>query len=107
MIRGAQWIAANSRHTKSLVEMWGLPAGKIKIVYPPISEEATSARVAPARTRGKSDELQLVTICRLVRPKGVDTVLRAIKILDTKGIPFRYVIGGDGVGEKAPGDSCR
>jgi phosphatidylinositol alpha-1,6-mannosyltransferase len=101
MIRGAQWIAANSRHTKSLVEMWGLPAGKIKIVHPPISEEATSARVDAVRTRGTSDELQLVTICRLVKPKGIDTVLRALKILDTKGIPCRYVIGGEGV-ERRP-----
>ena len=96
MLRGAQWIAANSRHTKSLVEMWGLPASRIKIVHPPICEEATSARVDLKPARKTNDELNLVTICRLVKPKGIDTVIRAIKILDTKGVPCRYVIGGDG-----------
>ena len=100
MLKGAQWIAANSRHTKSLVEMWGIPGGRIKIVYPPISQGAIQARLHSEQSREMRDELNVVTICRLVKPKGIDTVLRALRILDARGVPFRYVIGGDGVERK-------
>src|SRR5208283_5393637 len=40
MLKGASWIAANSCHTKSLLEAWGIPFGRVKILHPPISEEA-------------------------------------------------------------------
>ncbi|MBZ5572759.1 MAG: glycosyltransferase family 4 protein [Acidobacteriia bacterium] len=97
MLEGAQWIAANSRHTKSLVEMWGIPSGKIKIIHPPIAEEAIRALVDLEQNRSTRDELNTVSICRLVQPKGIDTVIRALKILDGRGIPCRHVIAGDGV----------
>jgi glycosyltransferase involved in cell wall biosynthesis len=101
MLKGARWIAANSRHTKSLVEMWGIPSEKIPIVYPPISEEAIQAPVNSERSRTAGNELKIVSICRLVKPKGIDTVICALKILRNKGIPYRYVIAGDGVERKA------
>ena len=96
MLKGASWIAANSRHTKTLLEAWRIPPEKIKILHPPISEEAMkeSARLEP--TPKKDDALNLVTICRLVRGKGIDIVLRALKILAARGIPYRYAVGGDG-----------
>jgi glycosyltransferase involved in cell wall biosynthesis len=96
MLRGANWIAANSRHTESLLKMWNIPSDRIKLVHPPISEQALSEShefESPPRT---GDELNLVTICRLVRGKGIDIMLRALKILGARGIPFRYVIGGEG-----------
>ena len=96
MLKGAKWIAANSHHTKSLVEMWGIPNGRIKIVHPPIDEEAIreSTNLEPAL--GMKDQLNLVTICRLVRGKGIDIVIRALKILTRKGIPYRYLVAGEG-----------
>jgi len=96
MLKGASWIAANSRHTKSLLEMWRIPPEKIKILHPPISEEAIRESAALEPTSRNDDALSLVTICRLVKGKGVDLVLRALKILAARGIPYRYVIGGDG-----------
>jgi phosphatidylinositol alpha-1,6-mannosyltransferase len=81
--------------------MWGIPGSRIKLVYPPISEEAIQARHHSDQSRETRDELNVVTICRLVKPKGIDTVLRALRILDARGVPFRYVIGGDGVERKA------
>jgi len=97
MLKGAQWIAANSHHTKSLVDMWGIPCGRIKIVHPPIAEEAIrlSANLEPVHRNG--DQFNLVTLCRLVKSKGVDTAIRALRILDARGIPCRYVIAGEGV----------
>jgi glycosyltransferase involved in cell wall biosynthesis len=97
LLKGASWIAANSRHTKSLIlEMWRIPPERIKILHPPISDEAIRESAALEPTAGKDDGLSLVTICRLVRGKGVDIVLRALKILAARGIPYRYVIGGEG-----------
>lgn len=96
MLKGASWIAANSRHTKSLLEEWRIPSEKLKLVHPPICEEAIrkSAVLEPASR--KDDDLSLVTICRLVKGKGIDLVMHALKILGATGIPYRYVIGGDG-----------
>jgi glycosyltransferase involved in cell wall biosynthesis len=95
MLKGASWIAANSRHTKGLLEAWGIPSTKIKIVHPPISEEAIKrSEVGFVRTENK--EYKLVTIARLVKSKGIDTVLHALSILDERAIPYRYIIGGDG-----------
>ncbi len=96
MLKGARWIAANSRHTKSLIEAWGIPENRIKIVHPPISEEAIRESGVSEPTPGEDDSLALVTVCRLVRDKGIDLVIRALKILAARGIPYRYVIGGEG-----------
>jgi glycosyltransferase involved in cell wall biosynthesis len=42
------------------------------------------------------DRFTLVTICGLMKGKGIDLVLHALKILDAREIPYRYIIGGDG-----------
>jgi glycosyltransferase involved in cell wall biosynthesis len=101
VLRGAKWIAANSHYTRSLLVVWGLPPGRIRIVYPPIAEEAIWHSANLARDHKDGDELKLVTLCRLVKGKGVDIVLRALKILGARGIPFRYVIGGAGTERKS------
>jgi glycosyltransferase involved in cell wall biosynthesis len=95
MLREASWIAANSRHTKGLLEAWGIPSGKMKIVHPPISEQAIrQSKGGYLATEDK--EYKLITIARLVKSKGIDTVLQALRILDERAIPYRYIIGGDG-----------
>jgi glycosyltransferase involved in cell wall biosynthesis len=96
MLRGANWIAANSNHTKSLLDPWRIPPGRVDIIYPPISEAVMRESAVLEDTPRKHDDLSIVTICRLVRGKGVDLVLRALTILAATGIPYRYVIGGDG-----------
>ena len=96
MLKGASWIAANSRHTKSLLEMWRIPFGRVKVVHPPISEEAIRESAVLDPVLRKDDHLRLVTVCRLVKGKGIDVVIRALKILAARGIPYRYVIGGEG-----------
>ena len=96
MLKGASWIAANSGHTKLLLDSWGIPSDKIKIIHPPISEEVIrqSGIVEPGFK--KNDALNLVTMCRLVRGKGIDLILRALKILTAREIPYQFFIGGDG-----------
>jgi len=96
MLKGASWIAANSRHTERLLETWRISSERIKVVHPPISEEAMRESAVLESTSNKDEDFRLVTICRLVNGKGIDLVLRALKILTARGIPYRYVIGGDG-----------
>ncbi|MGH9411296.1 MAG: glycosyltransferase family 4 protein [Vicinamibacterales bacterium] len=95
MLGGARWIAANSRHTKGLLEMWRLSEEKIMIVHPPVSNELLLAAATSCRNHDGST-YNLSTICRLVKPKGVDIVLRALKHLHDSGISFRYVVAGEG-----------
>jgi phosphatidylinositol alpha-1,6-mannosyltransferase len=95
IIRGAERIAANSRHTKSMVEQWGVPKEKIIIVHPPLSEQA--ARLSHHAYQNESDEVfTLVTVSRLVSSKGIDTVLHALKVLDQNRVNFRYIVAGKG-----------
>lgn len=96
MLTGASWIAANSRHTKSLLESWRIPSDRIDIIYPPISEEVMRESAALEATLRNGDDFSIVTLCRLVKGKGIDLVLRALTILAARGSPYRYVIGGDG-----------
>jgi len=96
MLKGASWIAANSRHTKSLLEPWRVPSERVKILHPPISEEAIRESVVFRPASRDDGDLSLVTICRLDKGKGIDVVMRALKILAAGGIPFHYTIGGDG-----------
>ncbi len=95
MIRGAKWIAANSRHTKSLVEAWGIPQDKVVIVHPPLSEEAIMTTPDPTMAP-PNGTYRLITVSRIVPNKGIDVVLRALAILEAQNVPFHYVIAGSG-----------
>ena len=96
MLKSASWIAANSRHTQALLDTWKIPSDKIKVVHPPISEESITESFNVDLPSRHDNVLDLVTICRLVKGKGIDLVMHALKILDATGIPYRYAIGGDG-----------
>lgn len=96
MLKGARWVVANSHHTKTLLGVWNLPPDQVRIVYPPISQDTCNESELSGSDVPRDDRFTLVTICRLVRGKGIDLVLRALSILDANGIPFRYLIGGDG-----------
>lgn len=96
MLRGAALIAANSRHTKSLMEVWRIPPERIRLIYPPISQDAINESGVLNSTMQVTNCFTVVSICRLVKGKGIDLVIRALKILGARGIPYRYFIGGDG-----------
>lgn len=94
MLKRAAWVAANSNHTRLLLDQWRLPSNKVMIVHPPISEEALrDGRVRKPKTGG---QYNLITIGRLVKAKGIDIVLRALAILNAERIDFQYVVVGDG-----------
>jgi glycosyltransferase involved in cell wall biosynthesis len=95
MLRGARWIAANSHHTRRIAQMWELSDEQVRIIYPPVSQVAIRLG-RQAHKRNDNEQLKLVTVCRLVKPKAVDVVLHALKLLKERSVPFRYVVAGDG-----------
>ena len=95
MVRGARWLAANSSHTKRLLEAWGVQETRIVTVHPPIAEEAIRESAAAAAIR-RTGCFSIVTVSRIVRNKGIDIVVRALKTLVDEGVPCRYVVAGDG-----------
>jgi phosphatidyl-myo-inositol dimannoside synthase len=95
MLKNASWIAANSRHTKSLLESWGIPTNKMMVIHPPLSEQALKG-LANRHLINRDGQFNLITIARLVKPKGIDIVLRALALLDERQIPYQYTIGGEG-----------
>jgi len=96
MLKGASWIAANSRFTRSELKKWKIPDDRIILVNPPISEEAVR-QCAQQKPINNGGPFTLITVCRVVREKGIDIVLRALSLLKMRGIPCRYVIAGDGI----------
>ena len=95
IIKGANWIAANSRHTRSLVEAWGIPREKITIIHPPLSEQAIFiSNELDGEVR--DDSFTLITVSRIVPNKAIDLVLKALQIINRNEIPFRYIIVGEG-----------
>jgi glycosyltransferase involved in cell wall biosynthesis len=96
MLRRAEFIVANSHHTKALVETWGIRSQEIKVIHPPLAPELVAESLRFERIGEDNACLRLVSVCRLVKSKGLDIVLQALKILAGKGVPFSYVIAGEG-----------
>jgi phosphatidyl-myo-inositol dimannoside synthase len=96
MLGSSSWIAANSHHTESLMKVWKIPPQRIRLIYPPISQEAMNESEVLGHADRDENQFTLVSICRLVKGKGIDLVMRALKVLDDRGIPYRYFVGGDG-----------
>ena len=95
IIKGARWIVANSQHTARLLKSWRISQSRIAVIHPPVSakllESANSGSV-----RDPKRPLEVVTIARLVSGKAIDIVLRALRILDSRKIAYRYTIAGKG-----------
>lgn len=95
IIKGARWIVANSHHTARVLKSWRIAPSRIAIIHPPVSakllESANNNSV-----RDPKRPLEVVTVARLVSCKAIDIVLRALRILDSREIAYRYTIAGTG-----------
>jgi phosphatidylinositol alpha-1,6-mannosyltransferase len=100
----ADFVIANSDHTRSLVRRLGVPESRVHVVRPGvdidrfrpgIGASALRAEFAPHR------ELILLSVGRLQRRKGHDLVLDALAKLDPAVAPLKYVIVGDGAERNA------
>lgn len=81
-------ICTNSRYTASLAQSLIRPKAPLCVLGGCV--KAASPLPCP------SPDGPLLTVCRLIPEKGVDTVMEALAFLRTQGIGLRYRVVGDG-----------
>jgi len=99
VLRTACGVVACSRFTASQFEAAGVETGRIRVVYPGVdpAEFAPSADLEAARRRLAWPEgPTLLTVGRLVRRKGVDTVIEALPRIAVAVPEVSYVVIGGG-----------
>lgn len=89
----ARAVFAVSRFTAQKVQGLGLPASKVFVVPNGVN---LSNGLSPAPPDKPPAAPRLLTVCRLVPRKGVDTVIRALPALVGEFPGLRYTIAGDG-----------
>lgn len=86
--------------TDQLVGQQGVPRSRVSYIPPAV--DPTFVKAAKSARRGSqasSDQLTLLTVCRLAtteRQKGVDTVIHTLPLLVEEFPELRYVVVGDG-----------
>lgn len=97
-LRGADAVIGCSRYTVQLAESVGARAGRTYVVPGGVDPE----RFAPTdasdlrRAHGLERDRVILVLCRLVRRKGVDTLIRALPEVCARVPQARLVIVGDG-----------
>ncbi len=91
-LRFAASIVVPSRYLQRIVEGWQIAPEKIRVIYNAVAKAETpradgAPELLPA-WRGRT----LITVCRLVRWKGVDALIRVLAELPET----RLVVAGDG-----------
>ena len=96
---GAERVIANSANTQALLRNIGVPEARIVIIHPGVDHDRfrPSAESETTSTRiGLAGHHILLTVGRLQRRKGHDTMLRALPIIARKVPDLHYVIAGTG-----------
>lgn len=102
-LRRADWVIANSGHTRDTLLGMGVAAARITLIYPGVDVAVFRPGLGTAGLRERlgirPDEKLVFSVGRLSRRKGFDQMIRAVAQLRDEGIAVRYVIAG--VGEDA------
>ncbi len=97
--RSAALAIANSKNTASILQRFGVPARRIRIVYPGVDVQRFTPDIDGRSVRRQfapKGETLILSVGRLQRRKGHDTTIRAIAALRERSVNVRYVIVGDG-----------
>lgn len=86
-------FTANSRFTAGRLRELGCPENKI--AHLPMGVD-TRAFVPPDRREPRTDSVRLLTVARLVEPKGIEYALRAVALLAAQFPKLSYRVIGDG-----------
>jgi phosphatidylinositol alpha-1,6-mannosyltransferase len=91
-------VLANSRFTAQLVESLGVPSSRIRVIYPGVDPTrfTPDARPHAAAALKPGGGPVLLSVGRLQRRKGHDTVIEAIAALRQELPDLHYLIAGDG-----------
>lgn len=99
LLRSAQAVFANSRKTSEVVKKTGVHPAIIHIINPMVDMTMQIGEVSPNKIRqtySLEGKKCILTVCRLVERKGVDTVIRAMPEI-LKLVPeAHYLIVGSG-----------
>ena len=91
-------VIANSRFTAQLIGGLGVPSNRIRVIYPGVDPARFRPDAAPyiLPDAGRGSGPLLLSVGRLQRRKGHDTVIEAIAALRQELPDLRYMIAGDG-----------
>jgi phosphatidylinositol alpha-1,6-mannosyltransferase len=101
VLKNARHVVANSAYTMGLLKEYGLEDGRASIVYPcpsvPSLDESFNSGEGGARKEyGLGGAKVILSVGRLVKRKGYDRIIRALRILRDEGLDARYLLVGDG-----------
>jgi phosphatidylinositol alpha-1,6-mannosyltransferase len=96
----ANCVIANSSNTARIVqEKWGMPASRVRLLHPGVDTTRFVPATADPAIRSKlgwGDRPVVLTVGRLQKRKGQDTMIRALRAI-RKTIPdILYAVVGDG-----------
>lgn len=99
VLADAHLVIANSQSTRRVLLALGTPSDKIRVLNPPVNIQRFRPDIdssAITQKYGLEGKRVILTVARLMRVKGIDTVIRALpKVLEA--IPdIAYLIIGDG-----------
>ncbi|MCI0559317.1 MAG: glycosyltransferase family 4 protein [Nitrososphaera sp.] len=100
-LKWADAVFANSNFTKNLLEKVGVSSHKIVVVFPgvdldEICTEVTESDLKAISSLGLEGRKIILTLGRLEKRKGFDTVIRAMQAVSKEIPDSLYVIAGDG-----------
>lgn len=84
----AKSIIVPSQYLATIVENWGIPKNKIKIIYNAVENKEDKENEDLPEYEGNT----LMTVCRLVSWKGVDSLISVMREIENS----RLVVVGDG-----------
>ncbi|MBU4360653.1 glycosyltransferase family 4 protein [Candidatus Parcubacteria bacterium] len=101
ILNSAEFVEANTEFTKNiLIKDFDVPEEKIKIIYPICAlkkEMVDKNKVEELKKKyGLENKKVLLTVGRLVESKGIDSVIKAMKIVWQDIPDLVYLIVGDG-----------
>ena len=91
-LRRAKFVACISEWHRHFYVSAGGEADRCRVIRcgVPVAEWT------PRKPDHAREQIQLLTVCRLVEKKGVDTLLRAMRDFSTQNRPWKLTIAGDG-----------
>lgn len=101
VFRHADAVLANSDFTRdTLAGLLGVDPGRIAVVYPTVDEERFRPGISGAAPRAQlgltAGERLILSVGRLQRRKGFDTLVRALPLLHAQGIEAHFALIGIG-----------
>lgn len=94
MLKNADLIIANSKHTKEEIKGMGIPGEFIEVVYPGFDLPLSSMERKKSYHTHKGNSIKLLSVANCSPLKGLDTLIEAIHRLDNPAIALD-VVGDD------------